>query len=129
MKTLANCQLREFLVQTNKIRHEVFDFYQSCVADVISQAREEYAESEKTEETLHGVGLGMVDKILDACLEKDIDKTIRTIGLCCFMSPEEAEALEPADLFDIVYSLIGSKRVQDFFTKLVELVRKFMVKE
>lgn len=123
MKTLANCTLSEFLKQVNKIRHNAEDFYKTCLKPVFLKKKEEF-EKIGDSQTLNEKGKTVISDILDVCLEKETDKTIEIIGMCCFMTKEEAESkLSPADLIDIVLEMLSSKRVIDFFYKMVNLGR------
>lgn len=120
-KTLANCTLKEFLKQANRIRHEVEDLF--TVANIreirknIPTFTGEETEEEKAE-IIRRQGRKNISDILDNCLEKNVDKTVRVIGLMCFKNEKEAENMEVSEFYDIVFELLGSKRVIDFFTKL-----------
>lgn len=122
IKTLANCTLKEFLKQANKIRHEVEDLF--TVANIkeirknIPTFTGEETEEEKAE-IIRQQGRKNISDILDNCLEKNVDKTVKVIGLMCFKTEKEAENMEVSEFYDVVFELLGSKRVMDFFTKLV----------
>lgn len=122
IKTLANCTLKEFLKQANRIRHEVEDLF--TVANIkeirknIPTFTGEETEEEKAE-IIRQQGRKNISDILDNCLEKNVDKTVKVIGLMCFKNEKEAESMEVSEFYDVVFELLGSKRVIDFFTKLV----------
>ena len=122
IKTLANCTVKEFLKQANKIRHEVEDLF--TVANIkeirknIPTFTGEETEEEKAE-IIRQQGRKNISDILDNCLEKNVDKTVKVIGLMCFKTEKEAENMEVSEFYDVVFELLGSKRVMDFFTKLV----------
>ena len=121
-KTLANCTLKEFLKQANKIRHEVEDLF--TVANIkeirknIPTFTGEETEEEKAE-IIRQQGRKNISDILDNCLEKNVDKTVKVIGLMCFKTEKEAENMEVSEFYDVVFELLSSKRVIDFFIKLV----------
>lgn len=121
IKTLANCTLKEFLKQANKIRHEVEDLF--TVANIkeirknIPTFTGEETEEEKAE-IIRQQGRKNISEILDNCLEKNVDKTVKVIGLMCFKNEKEAENMEVSEFYDVVFELLGSKRVIDFFIKL-----------
>ena len=121
MKTLANCTLKEFLKQINKIRHEVEGLYK---ASGIAEIRERVPKftgketEEEKEKLIKEQGKKNISDILDNCLEYNIDQTIKVIGLMCFMNEGEAAEMEVSEFYDVVFSLIESKRVMDFFTRL-----------
>lgn len=122
IKNLANCTLKEFLKQVNKIRHEVEDLF--TVANIkeirknIPTFTGEETEEEKAE-IIRQQGRKNISDILDNCLEKNVDKTVKIIGLMCFKNEKEAENMEVSEFYDVVFELLGSKRVIDFFIKLV----------
>ncbi len=122
IKTLANCKVKEFLKQANKIRHEVEDLFKAAnikeIRKNIPTFTGEETEEEKAE-IIRQQGRKNISDILDNCLEKNVDKTVKVIGLMCFKTEKEAENMEVSEFYDVVFELLGSKRVMDFFTKLV----------
>lgn len=123
MKTLANCTLKEFLQQTNKIRHKAADFYNVIgIADIrktmptlTGKETPEEAEKKRIEQ-----GKKNISAIIDKCIDANIDATIEIIGLMCFKTPEEAENMNATEFIDVVFEIIGSERVMNFFTKMVK---------
>lgn len=123
MKTLANCTLKEFLQQTNKIRHKAADFYNIIgIADIrktmptlTGKETPEEAEKKRIEQ-----GKKNISAIIDKCIDANIDATIEIIGLMCFKTPEEAEKMDATEFIDVVFEIIGSERVINFFTKMVK---------
>lgn len=121
-KTLANCTLKEFLKQANKIRHEVEDLFTVAKIKEIRKNIPTFTGKETEEEKAEIIrqqGRKNISDILDNCLEKNVDKTVKVIGLMCFKTEKEAENMEVSEFYDVVFELLGSKRVMDFFTKLV----------
>jgi hypothetical protein len=123
MKTLANCTLKEFLQQTNKIRHKAAEFYNVIgIADIrktmptlTGKETPEEAEKKRIEQ-----GKKNISAIIDKCIDANIDATIEIIGLMCFKTPEEAENMDATEFIDVVFEIIGSERVMNFFTKMVK---------
>ena len=123
MKTLANCTLKEFLQQTNKIRHKAAEFYNVIgIADIrktmptlTGKETPEEAEKKRIEQ-----GKKNISAIIDKCIDTNIDATIEIIGLMCFKTPEEAEKMDATEFIDAVFEIIGSERVMNFFTKMVK---------
>jgi hypothetical protein len=123
MKTLANCTLKEFLQQTNKIRHKAAEFYNVIgIADIrktmptlTGKETPEEAEKKRIEQ-----GKKNISAIIDKCIDANIDATIEIIGLMCFKTPEEAENIDAMEFIDVVFDVIGSERVMNFFTKMVK---------
>ena len=122
MKTLANCTLKEFLMQSNKIRHAASTFSKSINLTEIRKTLPEFTGNETDEEKtalIKAQSKENISKILDRCLEENVDETIRIVGLMCFKTPEEAEIMEATEFLDVVLDLLCSERVINFFTKLM----------
>lgn len=121
LKTLANCTLPEFLRQTNKIRHAVSDFYQECdfggiMKRIPTLTGEETAEERR--EKINAQSKQNLSDVLDVCLDTNAEKTVEIVGLMCFKTAEEAAQMDAGEFLDVAFSLLGSQRVIDFFTKL-----------
>ena len=120
-KTLANCTLKEFLQQANRIRKEVETLFKAAKIKDIRKHLPVFKGDETPEEKAEMVkeqGKKNLSDILDACIEENIDLTVKVIGLMCFKSEEEAAEMEVSEFYDVVFELLNSKRVIDFFTKL-----------
>ena len=120
-KTLANCTLKEFLQQANRIRKEVEALFKAAKIKDIRKHLPAFKGDETPEEKAEMVkeqGKKNLSDILDACIEENIDLTVKVIGLMCFKSEEEAAKMEVSEFYDVVFDLLNSKRVIDFFTKL-----------
>lgn len=120
-KTLANCTLKEFLKQVNKIRHEVEDLFTAANIKEIRKNIPTFSGKETEEEKAEIIrqqGRKNISDILDNCLEKNVDKTVKVIGLMCFKTEKEAENMDVSEFYDVVFELLGSKRVIDFFMRL-----------
>ena len=121
MKNLANCTLKEFVMQINRIRHEVKSLFDAADIKNIRSKTPKFTGEETEEEKakiIREQGKKNLSEILDNCLEKNVDLTVKVIGLCCFKNEEEAEKMEVSEFYDVVFELLGSKRVMDFFMKL-----------
>lgn len=126
MKTLANCSLREFLAQTNKIRKEAAEFLELTKISKIRQHVPIFTGNETEEEKekmFREQGRKNFSEILDSCLEKNADATIKMVGLMCFKTFEEAEQMEGVDFIAVAAELFGNKKIVDFFGTLLELVK------
>jgi hypothetical protein len=121
MKNLANCTLKEFVMQINRIRHEVKSLFDAADIKSIRSKMPKFTGEETEEEKAEIIrkqGKKNLSEILDNCLEKNVDLTVKVIGLCCFKNEEEAEKMEVSEFYDVVFELLGSKRVMDFFMRL-----------
>ena len=119
-KTLANCKAAEFLRQANKIRKQAKEYYDILnISGIRDRMAKKYAEQDEAgkEATSHE----FVSEILDAVLDANAEKTVEIVGLVAFMEPEQAQELEPAEMFDILFDCLTSERVMDFFIKMAAL--------
>ena len=124
MKNLANCTLREFLRQTNKIRKAVKKWMDDTkIIDIRARQPEipDIADDETRAEALRRQGVENVNAILDAALEKYPDETAEIIGLCCFKEGDELDELKVSDILGATREMIDDPEVVGFFTSLARL--------
>lgn len=122
MKTIANCTTIEFLKQANKIRHEVEKFLDVTGIMEIRKTAPVFNDTdtpEEKKEKLTKQAKENLNQILDECLEKHAEETVKIIGLACFKTQEEAEQMPVNELFNVAFELINSERVIDIFTKIM----------
>lgn len=122
MKTLANCTLKEFLKQANKIRHEAEDLFVAAdIAEIRKRTVKFTGEEtpEEKEKLITQQAKKNISDIIDNCLDRNVDLTVKVIGLMCFKSEKEAAEMEVTEFYDVAFELLTSQRVMDFFTKLV----------
>lgn len=122
MKTLANCSTKEFLVKTNAIRHKAEKFIKAFSEINISSSYEKIKDVDRTDrKELLKVTYPLISEILDVCLEQDIDALFEIVAELTFSTVEEVEKLEPAEITDVIFELLSSKRVIDFFISCAKL--------
>ena len=122
MKTLANCSTKEFLVKTNSIRHKAEKFIKTLSSIDVSSLYEKIKDVDRTDrKELLKVTYPLISEILDVCLEKDIDALFEIVAELTFSTVEEVEKLEPAEITDVIFELLNSKRVVDFFISCARL--------
>lgn len=124
MKNLANCTLREFLRQTNKIRKAVKKWMDDTkIIEIRTRLPEmkDIADAGARAAAMRRQGVKNVDDILDAALEKYPDETAEIIGLCCFKESEELDDLKVSDILGAAREMIDDPEVVGFFTSLARL--------
>lgn len=136
MKSIANCEPKEFLKQANRIRHSVANWL--TVTDVMNIRRnypepkpipedatdEQKAEIEKrNDEALREQIKKNWEKILDSVMEEHADETLEVLALCCFVEPKDISKHSVVEYIRAFNELISNKDVLDFFTSLVRLGR------
>lgn len=122
MKTLANCTLKEFLKQANKIRHEAEKLFVAADIAEIRKRTVKFTGEEtpgEKEKLITQQAKKNISDIIDNCLDRNVDLTVKVIGLMCFKTEKEAAEMEVTEFYDVAFELLTSQRVMDFFTKLV----------
>lgn len=122
MKTLANCTIKEFLQQINKIKKKAAAFYDVAGIGDIRRTLPVFKGDETPEqrkEMIRKQGMKNISAIIDKCIDENIDATVELIGLMCFKTADEAAEMEVSEFLDVVLETVGSQRCIDFFTKLV----------
>lgn len=119
-KTLANCTMAEFLRQSNKIRHAVAEYLDYTKLLSFRKNKPKFSDDMTEEEkktALREQGKKNISDMLDAALDENAEATVRILALICFIDDaEEAEKLNPADVFEVIMS----ERVINFFTRLMQ---------
>lgn len=131
VKTLANCTLAEFLRQTNKIRHAVADFYESCDFGEIMKRKPVLTGNETEAELADKIrkqSKQNLSDILDVCLDTNAEKTVEIVGLMCFKSPEEAAKMSSTEFLGATLELLSNEDVVSFFTSVANSGLLDMVK-
>lgn len=124
MKNLANCNPREFWVQTNKIRKAVSKWLELTKIQEIRKNLPEI-KADATEEERREAVQAQVKKnlsaMLDSVFEEHPDETIELLGLLCFVEPDDLENHEMREFLGSISELISCKEVLDFFISLMQL--------
>ena len=127
MKNLANCNVREFLTQTNKIRKSVVNWL--SLTQVLEIRRtmpaipEDISEDERKEIIAEQAKENLFN-MLDSILDKYPEETAEMLGLMCFIEPEDLDKHKMTELFSSFTEMINCEEVIGFFTSLVSLARK-----
>lgn len=124
MKTLANCNPREFLRQTAKIRRQAEDWLRKTRILQIREKQptltDDMTEEEKKEAMRRQVQ-GNLSEMLDSMLDQYPDETAELLGLLCFIEPEDLDGVEFKQILRAVTEIINDKDVLDFFISLMRL--------
>lgn len=135
-KTLANCKNSEFLPCAMKTRRIVYECYNAMdISAIIERFREKAkaahdetenaAGDEKAKETAQIkesiVALQLLPDVLFEVFEKYPAETVKLAAVCGFMTEDEAENADPAELFEIILDCATNKRVLDFFINAEKL--------
>ncbi len=116
LKTLANCNSREFAVQTAKICRKIKNYSQK-----IKEFKNSLAGGEDGEKFS-----GALDVLSFIC-DGNIDETMELCGNLCFMTGEEFAKLDPLqgdpDGITAVVEVFNSERCLSFFSTAMQIGR------
>lgn len=126
MKNLTNCGLREFLAQTNKIRHSVEKWLKLTDLAAIRARQPDYPEGATKEERdrlLSAQASANINAMLDAMLEKHPEETAVMLAQCCFIEPEDIDSHPTREYMGAFADMIADEEVLRFFTSLLKLAQ------
>ena len=133
MKNLANCTPREFLAQTFKIKKSVKEWLDVNDIMTIRKRKPELVNinglpDDEREKALLENKLRIqaqsrknVNDILDKMLDKNAEKTLEVLALCCFVEPEDVDNHPMSEYLECLGELISDKGVISFFTSSAQL--------
>lgn len=133
MKNLANCTPREFLAQTFKIKKSVKEWLDATDIMTIRKRKPELVNingltDDEREKALLENKLRIqaqsrknINEILDKMLDKNAEKTLEVLALCCFVEPEDVDNHPMSEYLECLGELISDKGVVSFFTSLAQL--------
>lgn len=134
MKTLVSCTPREFLTQTNRLRHTLDKWMKDvklreirAIVPVLETAPIEATVEERAEiarrnrDKVREQGYQNLMAVLDAAFEKYPDETLEILALCCFVEPNEVNDHPVREYLASITELIGDDAVIDFFTSFLRL--------
>lgn len=124
MKTLANCNPKEFLRQTNRIRRSAENWLKLTDIMEIRKRKPDIPSDATKEETRAAYRAQMAknaNAMLDAMLEEHLDETVELLGLVCFVEPHDLENHSMTEFLSAFNEIIGNQEVLDFFISLARL--------
>lgn len=124
MKTLANCNPREFLVQTSKIRKRAADWLGKTHILEIREKKPVYAEGmteDEKQEAMRQQVKANLNEMLDSMLDEYPNETADLLGLLCFIDPDDLDNHRMVEILKAVTDVISDKDVLDFFISLMQL--------
>lgn len=123
MKTLANCNPVEFLVQTNKIKKATENWINLTKVKEIMNVDElpaDMLKEEKIKVRSENIKKNFMH-FLDTCLEEYPQQTAELLGLICFVEPKDLSRHTMAEFMGNISEIINCQEVIDFFTSLAQL--------
>ena len=120
-KTLANCKNSEFLPAAMKAKRLVYEYYTKIDAKEIAERyQNEIKDKEKRVQDI----LDFINDVIDEIFMQFPAETVQIAAICGFMTVEEAESIEPSELYEILLECALSTRVIDFFINAARSVGK-----
>lgn len=123
MKNLSNCELAEFLKQTNKIRKQASKWIiDTKIMEIRKRVPDltDLTEDEKKAK-LREQGKKNISDILDNALDTHPQETAELLGLMCFVEPKDLNKHKTAEYLKAFGEMISDEDVLDFFTSLMRL--------
>lgn len=127
MKTLATCNPKEFLIQTNKIRKSVANWLSLTKVLEIRKAKPDIpadATPEQRKYALQDQVKKNLSAMLDSVLDEHPEETAELLGLMCFVDPDDLENHRMTEFLGAFSEIINCPEVISFFTSLMQLDQK-----
>lgn len=126
MKTLANCDPVEFLVQTNRIRKATEKWLNLTKIREIRRRIPQVKPNadEENRKALEAQIEKNISAIFDAVLEDHPQETAELMGLMCFIEPEDLRNHKMPEILGAFNELMHAPEVIDFFTSLTQWVKR-----
>lgn len=124
MKTLVNCNPKEFLVQTNKIRKSVANWLSLTKVMEIRKGKPNIpdgATAEERKKATQDQVMKNLTAMLDSILDEYPDETAELLGLMCFVEPSDLENHKMTEFLGAFSEIISCPEVISFFTSLMQL--------
>lgn len=126
-KNLANCNLKEFMVQTRLIKHQVEKWLTDT--DIMNIRKNlpdipDDVDDEEKKKLLREQGLKNFSAMFDAIFDEHPDETITLIALLCFVPLSEVEEHPMTYYMQSITEMLNDKTVWDFFISLAVLARR-----
>lgn len=126
-KTLANCDLPDFMRQAYQTAQRVDEFYKKVdIPSIRDSVMKKYGlDAEHTDEERKSLsdiaGTEFVREIMTKLMMSHADELVEMIGIAAFMDYESAKKLSFTEAFEILSECFKSKDVMDFFISAAKL--------
>ena len=126
-KNLTNCNLREFMIQTRLIKHQVEKWLTKT--DIMNIRKNmpdipDDADDEKRRELLTAQGMKNASAMFDAIFDEHPDETVSLIALLCFVPADEIDSHPMTYYMESITEMLNDQTVWDFFISLAVAARK-----
>jgi hypothetical protein len=121
-KTLANCKNSEFLPAAMKSRALVYEYYKKInIEEIMERFRSKYEQNNDEDDKKKAAAentkaiFGLISDVIGAIFTEYPTETVQIAAIAGFMSEEEAESIDPSEIYMILLECALSVRVLDFF--------------
>lgn len=125
-KTLASCDIDEFFIQTNKIRHLVEKWLKSINIKELRGEIPEFPADAKPDEIAEAKterNKKFLSELFERLFEKHADLTKELLCAVCFVDYKDRKSYPIREYFRVANEMINDKDVVDFFMSLISLGR------
>ena len=126
-KNLANCTLREFMVQTRLIKHHVEKWLTDTdIMNIRKNVPEipDDVDDEERKKILTEQGMKNASAMFDAIFDEHPDDTITLVALLCFVPLSEIDEHPMTYYMESIAEMLNDKTVWDFFISLAVAARR-----
>lgn len=126
-KNLANCTLREFMVQTRLIKHHVEKWLTDTdIMNIRKNVPEipDDVDDEERKKILTEQGMKNASAMFDAIFDEHPDDTIILVALLCFVPISEVDEHPMTYYMESITEMLNDKTVWDFFISLAVAARR-----
>lgn len=126
-KNLANCTLREFMVQTRLIKHHVEKWLTDTdIMNIRKNVPEipDDVDDEERKRILTEQGMKNASAMFDAIFDEHPDDTIILVALLCFVPISEVDEHPMTYYMESITEMLNDKTVWDFFISLAVAARR-----
>lgn len=124
MKTLANCNVAEFLTQAYKTREAFHTLYHAVNVDALRAKYAAEREAADTDEQRAEITDKFKAELWTLLMRDHTKELLAVIGACAFLTAAETAALNPADAIGILTECISDRAVMTFFISAERLAGK-----
>lgn len=120
-KNLANCTLREFMIQTRLIKHHVEKWLtETDIMNIRKNVPEipDDVDEEERRKILTEQGTKNASAMFDAIFDERPDDTITLVALLCFVPLNELDDHPMTYYMESITEMLNDKTVWDFFISL-----------
>ena len=117
VKTILNCDTKDFLRQINAIRHDVENFFKVTGIDKVIYNQPEIPDGKDKEKKLLEIYNDRFNKTV-SCFGENIDITYALLTKMCFGDEEYVNGLKEMEIITLLMKMLTDGRVIPFFITL-----------